>query len=244
MGMMAMMAVPIAALVLVLALVAMVFSGGMVAHEMMQPDDGEVAEQHATKPAPVAPIPESVPEPVPEPVPDAPEVAAVAPAPVPGQVSAPTPEPVRPTSIPSPTPETAPGPAPETVAVVAPPPVPEPVVAPEPAVVAPAPVAPEPPSPAPRTLPDVAGNWSGKAAGRPFDLLISGAGDALTAEAVFVAGANRRVEKLSGAIDANGAVSLRSNDGKIRFDGKLSGTDLIGTYMQDGGRALPFSVSR
>ncbi|MCB9683828.1 MAG: serine/threonine protein kinase [Alphaproteobacteria bacterium] len=243
MGMVAMMAVPAAALVLGVALIAMLFSGGMVAHEMMQPHEGEVVEQPTPSPAPPTPTPTAEPtEPVavePAPVPDQAPAPTPSPEPGPAPTASPTPVPVPvaepvPAPVPEPVPETAPEPAPTQAVVVAPVPAPPP----------PVPVAPEPPPPAPKPIPEVAGSWSGKAAGRPFELLISGAGEALSADAVFVAGASRRVEKLAGSVDANGAVSLRSNDGKIRFDGKVSGGSIAGTYMQDGGRALPFSVSR
>jgi hypothetical protein len=208
--------------------------------------------------APVEPVavePAAVPSPVPVAAPaPAPEVAVAAVPEAPPVPTPPPPAPAAPTQTqpePEGTPEVepavvpAPGPAqpesPGTAEVEPVPVVPGPVPEPPPA---PAPQAAARPQYDPATL--LGGVWKGTALNFPIELRFSTASAELVrGEALFFAGTSQSRVNLTGTLDpGTGTLQLRSADGRYKFEGRLRGQTISGTYQQGGGKLLEWKVSR
>jgi serine/threonine-protein kinase len=206
--------------------------------EAPEPDGSDaVVDADPPEPSPVAdPSPATEPSPAPT------VTAAAQPTPAPAPDPAPAVEP-EPTPDPAVEPEPALDPAVEPAPAVEP----EPAPAPEPE---PEPVAQPDPEPAPdpepvAVPPELGGTWKGKAANRPFRLVIEPGTTTgrVQGEAVFPAATASRSETLSGTVNADGVVRLQAAE--FTFTGRLTGNRLSGTYVASGSsRYLDWSVTR
>jgi hypothetical protein len=219
------------------------------------------APDPAVTPSPVAPAPE-VPAPA---VPVAAPPGEVAAAPSPAAPSSAAPSPAAPSpAAPAPAQpvSAAPG-TPEVAATPAPPAPPSPSSAgtpdgtdpsdlgtppsPVPAAPVPAPAVAAAAQPAqydPSTL--LGGVWKGTALNFPIELRFSAASaEQVRGEALFFAGTSQSRVILSGSLDpATGTLQLRSADGRYKFEGRLRGQSISGTYQQGGGKLLEWKVAR